>query len=245
MTGGEKKGLELAALRGDLRLPAEEEWREVGSVVALYLYPVKSMAAQPVETFSVCQTGAKVGLLQDRQLMVVDARGKMVTARRYPNMVLIRPSISASQLTLSYPGKEDLSLQVSALTEGELVSVEVWGEHCQGVECQAAGGGGQVSSWLSSVILGRQTAELRLVCHQAGVSRPVKPDNDYLYPLQDGEKDRPLYADGYPYLLLSQPSLAGLNSILQEEGIQLTVEETRFRPNIFVTVGFPAFSEDR
>ena len=67
----------------------------------------------------------------------------------------------------------------------------------------------------------------------------------YLYPLQEGEKDRPLYADGYPYLLVSQPSLAGLNTVLEEAGVELTVEQTRFRPNITVGGSFQPFSEDR
>ena len=74
---------------------------------------------------------------------------------------------------------------------------------------------------------------------------PPLHHSPYFYPLQEGEKDRPLYADGYPYLLVSQPSLAGLNTVLQEAGVELTVEELRFRPNITVSGTFKPFSEDR
>ena len=166
-------GLKLAALRGDLSLPGCEGWREVGLVSSLHIYPVKSMAGQSVETFTVSQAGAEVGGVRDRQLMVVDRKGKMVTARRYPHMVLIRPTITTSHLTLSYPGVEDISLALPDLS-GAVVRVSVWGEECRGVECSQP----QVSSWLSAVILGRQTSELRLVCHQEEVvsSRPDKPD---------------------------------------------------------------------
>ena len=165
-------GLKLAALRGDLSLPGPEGWREVGRVASLHLYPVKSMAGHTVETFTVCQTGAEAGGVRDRQLMVVDGKGKMVTARRYPHMVLIRPTITTSHLTLSYPGVEDISLALPDLN-GEVVRVSVWGEECRGVECPQP----QLSSWLSAVILGRQTSELRLVCHQQErqSSRPDKP----------------------------------------------------------------------
>ena len=165
-------GLKLAALRGDLSLPGEEGWREVGRVESLHLYPVKSMAGHTVETFTVGQAGAKAGGVRDRQLMVVDGKGKMVTARRYPNMVLIKPSITTTHLTLSYPGVEDLSLALPDLS-GDTVRVSVWGEECLGVECPA-----KVSAWLSAVILGRESGELRLVCHQTEVvsSRPDKPD---------------------------------------------------------------------
>ena len=168
-------GLKLAALRGDLSLPGSEGWREVGWVDSLHLYPVKSMAGQSVETFTVGQAGAEAGGVRDRQLMVVDTRGKMVTARRYPHMVLIRPTITTSHLTLSFPGVEDISLALPDLS-GAVVRVSVWGEECGGVEC--GHGQPQVSSWLSSVILGRETSELRLVCHQQEIvsSRPDKQD---------------------------------------------------------------------
>ena len=166
-------GLKLAALRGDLSLPGEEGWREVGRVESLHLYPVKSMAGHTVETFTVGQAGAEVAGVRDRQLMVVDMKGKMVTARRYPHMVLIKPTITTSHLSLSFPGVEDISFALPDLS-GAVVRVSVWGEECRGLECSHP----QLSSWLSAVILGRQTRELRLVCHQQEVasSRPDKPD---------------------------------------------------------------------
>ena len=137
-------GLKLAALRGDLSLPGPEGWREVGRVSSLHLYPVKSMAGHPVRSFTVWHTGAEAGGVRDRQLMVVDGRGKMVTARRYPQMVLIRPRLTASHLTLSYPGLEDITLALPDLS-GAAVSVSVWGEQCRGVEC------GHPQVWLYSV----------------------------------------------------------------------------------------------
>ena len=71
--------------------------------------------------------------------MVVDRRGKMVTARRYPHMVLITPLLTGSHLTLSYPGVEELNLELPGLG-GSQVEVEVWGERCSGVECEEPGG---------------------------------------------------------------------------------------------------------
>ena len=138
---------------------------------SLHLYPVKSMAGQTVERFRVHQAGAETGGVRDRQLMVVDSKGKMVTARRYPHMVLIRPTITTTHLSLSYPGVEDISLPLPELSGEKSVVVSVWGEECRGVECQP-----QVSTWLSAVILGRESSELRLVCHQQEVvsSRPEK-----------------------------------------------------------------------
>ena len=58
-------------------------------------------------------------------------------------------------------------------------------------------------------------------------------------------RDRPLFADGFPLMLLSQASLASLNTRLGAGGSELVVEETRFRPNILVSGDFEGFQEDR
>ena len=58
-------------------------------------------------------------------------------------------------------------------------------------------------------------------------------------------EDKPYYADTFAYMLLSQPSIAGLNQRLSEENVDLEVEHTRFRPNIFIEGDFPAFAEDK
>ena len=39
--------------------------------------------------------------------------------------------------------------------------------------------------------------------------------SEYLYPLQKGSEDRPLFADGYPYMMLSQSSVDSLNIVLK------------------------------
>ena len=53
--------------------------------------------------------------------------------------------------------------------------------------------------------------------------------SEYLTPLQNGSRDRPLFADGYPLMMLSQASLDSLNTVLEAGGSDLVVEETRFR----------------
>ena len=72
-----------------------------------------------------------------------------------------------------------------------------------------------------------------------------QPFRDYLTPLQDGSRDRPLFADGFPLMLVSQASLASLNTKLGAAGSKLVVEETRFRPNILISGNFEGFQEDR
>ena len=48
--------------------------------------------------------------------------------------------------------------------------------------------------------------------------------------------DVPLYADGFGYLLLAENSISELNKRLKENDVNdLEVEETRFRPNIYIS----------
>ena len=63
MAETERKGLELAALRGDLKLPTEDGWKEVGRVAGLYVYPVKSLTGQAVPSFTVTDSGGLHSIL--------------------------------------------------------------------------------------------------------------------------------------------------------------------------------------
>ena len=79
--------------------------------------------------------------------------------------------------------------------------------------------------------------------HPSGEStRPQRPPAQELNPLAN-TKDKPLFADGFPFLLLTSPSLASLNSKLDEQGLA-SVNASRFRPNIQINGNFPAFAED-
>ena len=44
--------------------------------------------------------------------MVVNTKGTMLTARAIPNMVLIQPQWNDDELTLSYPDKESITINV-------------------------------------------------------------------------------------------------------------------------------------
>ena len=235
MSGGE--GISLAALRGDLSMPST--WQKVGKVAKLYIYPIKSLANVQVEKFDVKANGAEDNWTIDRQFMVVDRKGKMVTARKFPHMSMVVPMVTKEYLVLTYPGMEEIKVEIPR-GESKAESCDVWGEECSGVDM-----GDKVGEWLSDIIMQDTMAGLRLVFHnQAVSSRPDKEGNEYLTPLEKAG-DKPWYADGYPYLLLSGPSVRELNKVLEEKGVDLEVEETRFRPNIYIEGEFPGFAEDK
>merc|ERR1719278_2423346 len=202
------KGIERAALQGDLSLP--NSWMAVGRVSRIILYPVKALAGVQVPKIQAAKSGGVSGHLVDRGLMVLDKKGKMVTGRKHPRMWLARvEQVTEDSLVLTYPGMEDLHV---SLGKGNSVAAEVCGENCDGIDL-----GDAASRWVSDMVVEDEEAGMRLVQHPQGPSsRPLRDSPASLAPLEKPE-DCPLYADGYPYLLLSKPSLDDLNSKLDED----------------------------
>lgn len=183
---------------------------------AIYRYPVKSLAG---ESFDALDVDAR-GLVFDRHWMLVDEQGRFLTQRQQPRMALIRTRLDADgRLHLAAPGMPAITL---AGGDGPLLDVEVWGDRLP-----ALGAGEEVDRWLG-LFLG---LSCRLVAFADDVRRPVDPH--YAQPA-----DEVGFADGFPFLLISQGSLDDLNSRLDEP-----VPMRRFRPNLVVE-GVAPYAED-
>jgi uncharacterized protein len=188
------------------------------TVTALYRYPIKSCAGMALD---VAEIGAR-GFVHDREFMLVEPRsGLFFTQRELPRMALIRPSVAGDLVTLSAPEMSPFSAQIVA--EGPERDVVVWRDRCRAVDQGDAAAG-----WLSR-FLGR---EVRLVRMAEDFSRSVNPD----FAVDEG--DEVGFQDGYPFLIISEESLADLNACLAEP-----LPMNRFRPNIVVRGGGP-FAED-
>eukprot|EP00004_Rigifila_ramosa_P013208 TRINITY_DN2912_c1_g1_i4.p1 TRINITY_DN2912_c1_g1~~TRINITY_DN2912_c1_g1_i4.p1 ORF type:complete len:258 (-),score=32.12 TRINITY_DN2912_c1_g1_i4:11-784(-) len=173
--------------------------------------------------------------------MVVTSDGHFVTARTQPKLVLVSVSLSGAGLTLSAPGRDQLTLKpVSDGVQGVLSRiVDVWDDRCEAID------EGDAAATFFSEFLG--VAGLRLVRMKSSFVRPT--DSKYSQP-----GDEVSFADGYPVLLASEESIAALNSRLPEDvDLRFQIAKTiyltnlrRFRPNIIVR-GVPggAFQEDR
>jgi uncharacterized protein YcbX len=189
----------------------------------VWRYPVKSCRGERLAEALV----EPWGLAGDRRWMVVDAEGVAVTAREYPQMVLVTPRLGHGLIALSSPGLADLTVPVPS---GEdLVPVRVWAS-----ELVAAPAGDEAAAWLSKVI-GEQ---VRLVYLDDPTRRPTNPSYSQ-------DTDRVSFADGYPLLLTSEESLGALNDWIAEgsKASEGPVPMRRFRPNVVVS-GTPAWAED-
>jgi uncharacterized protein len=186
-------------------------------------YPIKSCRGHRVNEAVV----EPWGLAGDRRWMLVDDRGRVVTAREHPQLVLVTPEFTADGLLVSAPGADPL--QVRTPQDASLWKVEVFSSVV--AACPAAA---EAHAWFSMVV----GVPVRLVYLDDPTRR--RPDPAYSH-----AEDRVSFADGYPVLLAAEESLAALNDLIVagprtgEEPVSMT----RFRPNL-VVAGAHAWAED-
>jgi uncharacterized protein YcbX len=109
------------------------------------------------------------------------------------------------------------------LSRGERREVAIWRDRCDAIDQ-----GDAAAEW-ASAFLG---ASCRLVRIADDTVRPV--DRDFAV----SEGDQVGFADGYPFLLTTEESLADLNDRMAQ-----ALPMDRFRPNIVIS-GFEPFAED-
>jgi len=183
----------------------------------IFIYPVKSLAGIRVESWDVVQTGLKY----DRQWMLIDENGQFLSQRRLPKMALIQTRLTNSELILSTKNFADLYLPLE-LEGGEIIKSTVWEDCCDGLHVS-----NEADAWLSEV--------LQTTCKLVYLPTQTKRGVDLKYATQT---DQVAFADGFPFLIISENSLNALNSQLETP-----VEMARFRPNLVVS-GCEAYAED-
>lgn len=190
----------------------------------LFIYPVKSLRGVALTTAEV----DGLGLVGDRRFMVVDAQGKFLTQRTLPFMAQIETALDASHLTLSIQGGRS-RVRVPRRQEGApLRSVSVWSsENLQAEDC-----GEEVAAWLSAFL----ATTCRLVRVGARFHRPLRMGGR----AQPGDVTG--FADGAPFLVASETSLAELNRRIVESG-GTAVPLDRLRANVIIRGASP-FAED-
>ena len=190
------------------------------TISQLYIYPIKSLGGIAVDQITITDRGAAY----DRRWMIIDAKGDFLTLREHAEMTRLKTAMEGEQLII-FDANAPNDRVSTPLHPGPSasVSVQVWGDMVSAWLCDVS-----VSDWLSWK-LGRS---VRLVYMPDDSLRPVDPQ--YAPPGSITS-----FTDGYPLLIIGQPSLDDLNSRLKKP-----VEMLQFRPNIVFTGGVP-FDEDR
>ncbi|KAK6931964.1 Molybdenum cofactor sulfurase, C-terminal [Dillenia turbinata] len=202
---------------------------QTAKVASIFIYPIKSCRGIAVSQAPVTSTGFR----WDRQWMVVNSRGRACTQRVEPKLALVNVELpneafsdvweptKSSYMVLRAPGMDALKVSLGKPCE-PVDGISVWEWSGSGLD-----EGDQAANWFSTY-LGKPSRLVRF--NAESETRAVDPEYARGY--------KTMFADGYPFLLISEGSLDALNKLLKEP-----VAINRFRPNILVN-GCEPFSED-
>lgn len=190
------------------------------SVAGLFVYPLKSARAVALENVEITPRGPA----GDRLWMVVDANGKFLTQRQNARLSQVTARTDGDlNLALEAPGMLHVRIDAKAVRDqNRRLDVEVWKDICSAFDA-----GDEVADWLACF--------LGVPCRLAGqlddFMRRVVPE-------YSPQGDPVSFADGFPLLLTTMPSLAALRP-----SFAVDVPMERFRPNIVLDGNLP-FEED-
>ncbi len=179
-------------------------------IAQLLIYPVKSCAPMPVRQALLTDQGLDL----DRTWMVVDERGQCISQREQPRLALVQPQLRQADIVLRAPGMLALHLGLESVESP--AQVELWDEPIEAWDMGAV-----AAQWFSD-FLGRPA---RLVRFDPQVERPSERR------WTGGHTVLNTFTDGFPLMVLAQPSLDALNARLQAGG-GTAVDMLRFRPNL-------------
>jgi uncharacterized protein YcbX len=190
-------------------------------LTSIFIYPIKSIGGIALREAVVQPRG----LQYDRRWMLVDEQGRFVSQREVAGLVLLGTAIEPPFLVVFSKNNPRHRIHLPLLppvSEMPEIPVNIWDDHCV-AHLYAP----DVNDWFSKTL----GCPLRLVYMPDSSWRAADP--------KYAPEDVPVsFADGYPFLLISQASLDDLNGRL---GTPLPMN--RFRPN-FVYSGGGAYEED-
>ncbi len=197
------------------------------SVSQLWIYPIKSMKGISLDSVQL----EKRGFQYDRRWMLIDSNNRFITQRQYPRMTLIEPvfeeGVADYGLSVRAP---DMPVLIVPYPDQQIelydeVEVTCWDDQIRAFRINSA-----IDNWFSEFL----DIDCQLVYMPDTSLRPVDPD----YAIDPQGNDIASFSDGFPNLVISEASLADLNSRVD---IELTMN--RFRPNIVLS-GLEAYAED-
>lgn len=182
------------------------------------VYPIKSLKGISLDEARI----ERRGLEFDRRWMLIDADNKFLTQREFPQMATIEVSIGENGLNVSQKKGSRLEIPFRPQTN-ETARVKIWSSRCTAFIYDDS-----INEWFADV--------LQTKCRLALMPLETERRVNYFYAVQ--KDDHVSFADGYPFLLIGENSLADLNSRLENK-----VPMNRFRPNLVVKDTEP-FAED-
>uniref|UniRef100_A0A1A9W6F1 MOSC domain-containing protein n=1 Tax=Glossina brevipalpis TaxID=37001 RepID=A0A1A9W6F1_9MUSC len=217
------------------------KWRPVGILQQINIFPIKSCGPLKLNADEIIECnvlGLRMLSVIDRALMVVTEKNEMITARKYPKMVLIHMKlVDNTLLHITAPGMDTLELDYATLSEstpGKDVHTSVWDSKVDAMLC-----GDKYDQWFSYYILGKEKG-LKLVYYPYPmpskniVSRLIKE------PFLQSD-DTGTFCDATSYMLMNLSSIDDLNT-----RIPRPVDALQFRANLHLKMyKSQAYVEDK
>ncbi|WP_310589035.1 MOSC domain-containing protein [Dyadobacter crusticola] len=186
----------------------------------IWIYPVKSLGGIRLSE----ATTEERGLEYDRRWMIIDENGKFLTQRVLSKMALIDVELTDLGLKIVNRNEPQNALIVPYLPVTQQPrTVTIWDDVVEAVTVS-----NEADQWLSEQF----GQKLELVKMPEQTER--KADPRYAK-----NNENVSFADGFPFLIISQASLDDLNSRLEAP-----ITMRRFRPNIVIS-GTAPFEEDQ
>src|SRR3990172_3139667 len=154
---------------------------------SLTYYPIKACRGFDITESRI----ERMGLADDRRMMVVTPEGEFLTQREHPKLALITPTLKNDSVRLSAPNFD--SIQFAIQRSGTPTPVNIW--KSKGVS--AIDQGDEAAQWLSDWL----GVSVRLVHVDSKFKRRLNPE------FAVSTDDHTGFADGYPILVISEASL--------------------------------------
>ncbi len=188
-------------------------------LTSIIIYPIKSLGGISLPS----AIAEERGLKYDRRWMLINENNIFISQRDCSEMALITVQFAEDGFLLSY--KQDISKEIKipfTIQNGNTLMVKVWDDTCPALHFSET-----IDKWFQELL----GINCRLV---------YMPDHSRRYIDQHFAKNNEVvsFADGYPFLIIGESTLADLNYRLSNH-----IPMNRFRPN-FVFSGGDAFEED-
>ena len=200
------------------------------AVSDIVLYPIKGISGIHLKSAEISVGGLRVTrfghTIHDREFVVVDERGEFVSQRGVGkvgvgirSLSLVNCEITPMGMILRAPEMEEVIWPHATIGEEPQI-IRLWGKEMQAMHIDDKG-------FFTKFLSREKPGTYRLMANR---SERKSKNNGALVD----------FADGYPLLMISEASLAGLNKRIAG----IPVPMNRFRPNIVIT-GCEAHDEDR
>jgi len=188
------------------------------SLTAIYIYPIKSCRAVPLESVDL----TAIGLAEDRRWQVLGTEERRgVTQRKHRSLALAQPTpLDGGGMKISAPGMKEIEIQRPS---GPVITVD---SHFR-IPVSARDAGDEAAEWLTEFI----GVPLRLVRMENDSGWRLPPE---LNVFGQGAA----FTDAAPVLVTSRGSLDWLVARASDD-----FDMTRFRPNL-VVAGAEPWAED-